>query len=250
MLREAPRLSFISRTWRGAGKSPEYCLPDLWSVNLYTFKADVFLNGRPFPVCPGFVCVMPPGTRRSFVFSRRSNHRCAHFHLPEDVGSGPLVFNAGGHFFELERQFDDALRFFPVNPSRAESILWQLLWSISDILPASGRKKVNPAMAAAIEHIEQDLGGELKVAATAKLAGISQNHLARLFRKALGATPASYIRRRRMELAASLLRETDMPVKAVAVEAGIPDPHHFNKSFRHEFGLSPSAFRHGSPGRT
>ncbi|MFA6291381.1 MAG: helix-turn-helix transcriptional regulator [Victivallales bacterium] len=247
ILEQAPRLSFINRTRRSTGKSPEYYLPDLWSVILCTFNADVQLNGQHFSVRPGFVCVMPPGIRRSFIFAGRSLHRCFHFHLPENKVRLPFVINADNRFFELERLFDDALRFFPVNRSRAESLIWQLLWLISDIAPSLDKKNVNPALSAAIEYIGEELGGELKVAAIAHTFGISQNHLARLFKKALGITPASYIRKRRMELASSLLRETDMPIKSVAVDVGIPDPHHFNKCFRHEFGRSPSALRQGNP---
>ncbi|MHC4887055.1 MAG: helix-turn-helix domain-containing protein, partial [Planctomycetota bacterium] len=44
---------------------------------------------------------------------------------------------------------------------------------------------------------------------------------------------------------AELLRQTDLPVKAIAVEVGMADLQRFNKAFRRSTGVSPRAYRVG-----
>lgn len=243
VLRKPPRLSHISRVIKRPGRSRAYHLPDLWSLNLYSFDAEIELNGKPLAIRPGSVCVMPPGTRRRFSFPKPSRHRCTHFRLAQKRGGEALLLDAGKRYFEMERLFDDALRFCAQTRARSEALLWQILWLISDLAPGEKQQGANPTLLSAVERIEQGSGGELRVAEIAHEVGISQIHLARLFKQAFGSTVVAYIRKRRMEIAARLLRETDLPVKAVAVEVGIPDPHHFNKTFRRELGRPPSALR-------
>jgi AraC-like DNA-binding protein len=52
-----------------------------------------------------------------------------------------------------------------------------------------------------------------------------------------------YLSRRRLERAAALLSETDLPVAAIGSTVGMADPAYFSRRFRAIFGLSPRAFR-------
>lgn len=79
--------------------------------------------------------------------------------------------------------------------------------------------------------------------AVAQAAGVSHNHLTRLFKAATGDTVVGYIRRRRLDRARHLLRASTLSIPAVAASVGIPDLQAFNKACRRELGASPRALR-------
>jgi transcriptional regulator GlxA family with amidase domain len=101
-------------------------------------------------------------------------------------------------------------------------------------------------VSAAAAHIESNLSSTLTVPDIARVAGVSHNHLTRLFRAETGHTVVGHIRRRRLERARHLLRESTLSIPAIAASVGIPDLQAFNKACRHELGGSPRAVRAGS----
>ncbi|MEM6550558.1 MAG: AraC family transcriptional regulator [Planctomycetota bacterium] len=83
----------------------------------------------------------------------------------------------------------------------------------------------------------------LTVNELARLAGLSRWHFTRQFDRHVGSPPAAYLLRRRLDYAAQQLHSTDRAIKAIAIDAGFPDPSYFAKVFARHFKVSPSAFR-------
>ncbi|NBH09636.1 helix-turn-helix transcriptional regulator, partial [Amycolatopsis sp. SID8362] len=83
-------------------------------------------------------------------------------------------------------------------------------------------------------------------------AGVSRSTLAKRFAELVGEPPLTYLTRRRMTLAADLLRERDgVSVAAVAREVGYADPFAFSAAFKRVRGVNPSAVRkHRPPEKT
>ena len=79
--------------------------------------------------------------------------------------------------------------------------------------------------------------------ALAKRFGVSQNYLARRFRARHGMTLQRYLLGRRIEFARHLLNSTELPVKVVAIEAGLGNPQYFHRQFVRAVGHSPSQER-------
>jgi transcriptional regulator GlxA family with amidase domain len=52
------------------------------------------------------------------------------------------------------------------------------------------------------------------------VSGVSEAHFARSFKQAFGVPPHRYLLTRRIERAAALLRETDLPVTEIAFQTG------------------------------
>jgi transcriptional regulator GlxA family with amidase domain len=100
-------------------------------------------------------------------------------------------------------------------------------------------------VAEALAYIEQHLPAPITVPEIAVSVGLSHNHLTRLFHADTGTTVVAHIRRRRLERAAHLLRESTLSIPAVAASVGIPDLQAFNKACRRELGASPRAIRSG-----
>ena len=107
--------------------------------------------------------------------------------------------------------------------------------------PISSR--VEKAMLTLLELIDLRLKEVLAIPELAEASGLSQNYLARAFRRRYGMPVPHFILMRRVELARHLLTTSELTVKQIAHEVGLPDVQHFNKQFRRLAGMSPSAYR-------
>jgi AraC-like DNA-binding protein len=87
----------------------------------------------------------------------------------------------------------------------------------------------------------------LDVAAIARAAHLSPAHFSREFRRTFGETPHRYLLTRRMERAASLLRQTDRSVADICLTVGLSSVGSFTTSFGRTFGMSPTAYRAAHP---
>ncbi|MEO7197376.1 MAG: helix-turn-helix transcriptional regulator, partial [Solirubrobacterales bacterium] len=67
------------------------------------------------------------------------------------------------------------------------------------------------------------------------------------FRRAFGESPHVYLLTRRLERAASLLRNTDHSVTDICFSVGLRSLGSFTTSFTRTFGLSPAAYRTDAP---
>jgi AraC family transcriptional regulator len=104
------------------------------------------------------------------------------------------------------------------------------------------------AVRRAIEFIQANLAGDIRLADIAAAAGQSLFHFSRTFRATTGLTPYRYLTQARIERAKTLLRESDLPLVAIADEAGFSDQSHMSKIFKRLTGWTPKAFRAGYGG--
>jgi AraC-like DNA-binding protein len=88
---------------------------------------------------------------------------------------------------------------------------------------------------------------EIDVAAMADAAGLSRAHFSRAFRAAFGQSPYVYLLTRRLERAATLLRNTDHSVADVCMAVGLTSVGSFTTSFRRLYGATPTAYRASFP---
>ncbi|MEU4190849.1 AraC family transcriptional regulator [Kribbella sp. NPDC026611] len=224
-------------------------LPDLWQLHVYNYSASLTVAGTTYAVSPGFVSLTPAGSMVQFDYLGRSEHLYAHFR-PRQVGEPtqvPVVQDAGEAAPLLSSLIRSAIESWPSGSARPTAEIWTALWRIAD-LAASSSETGHPAVAAAIAHIEAYLAQPLTVPSLARLAGISHNHLTRLFVAETGSTVVAYIRERRMTRARHLLVASTLSIPAVAASVGIPDLQAFNKTCRRELGASPRAIRNALAG--
>jgi AraC-like DNA-binding protein len=93
------------------------------------------------------------------------------------------------------------------------------------------------------EHIDSHLSDALPIAILAAHAGLSTYHFARAFKKSVGIPPHRYVLQQRIKKSAELLKQTALPLIAIAQLAGFTDQSHFSRSFRCHLGRSPSDYR-------
>jgi AraC-like DNA-binding protein len=105
--------------------------------------------------------------------------------------------------------------------------------------------RVDARVGLALDELASRLDRPLPLAELARRCGISTPHLLRLFRRHVGASPAAYHARLRLQRAEQLLRHSDLPVKAVARAVGFADQRYFSSWFRRLQGHTPSTHRSG-----
>lgn len=93
------------------------------------------------------------------------------------------------------------------------------------------------------DFIDDNLASDLSVGVLSKVAGISQYHFARLFRKRFGMPPHAYVQHKRVERAHQLLVHGDMALKEIVCATGFYDQSHLTKSFKKLYSMTPGEVR-------
>ncbi|HVK02130.1 MAG TPA: helix-turn-helix transcriptional regulator [Armatimonadaceae bacterium] len=83
----------------------------------------------------------------------------------------------------------------------------------------------------------------LRLADVAAHVGVSEQHLARVFKHETGRTVFEYARRARFERAKTLLSGSDRNVSEIALLTGFSSVAVFSRTFRREIGRTPSEYR-------
>ena len=89
------------------------------------------------------------------------------------------------------------------------------------------------------DHLDEDL----TVPALARRSNMSDRNFARAFRRETGMTPAAYVETARVERARIALETGDLPVEAIAGQAGFGTVETMRRAFRRRVGVSPIDYR-------
>jgi transcriptional regulator GlxA family with amidase domain len=96
---------------------------------------------------------------------------------------------------------------------------------------------------AVLDAIAADPSGDLSVATLARRAGVSERHLARLFRAETGTTVADHVEAVRVEAARRLLERDDAGLGSVASRCGFRTVETFHRAFKRRTGITPGEHR-------
>ena len=94
-----------------------------------------------------------------------------------------------------------------------------------------------------LDYIDGHITSRVLVADLCALVSRSEAHFSRTFRGTFGYSPHAFVVRRRVELAAKHMLQTDMSLSDIALECGFVDQAHLCKHFRVVTGKTPAAWR-------
>jgi len=246
-LEAKPEISLMGTGFHGHSSVERYRMHGLWLLNFYHYPADLVLNGHIFSIDYGSVSVIAPDVDIEYRYHTRVfDDRFAHFMLPSAPATTeniPVVKNLGADFMRINSEFEEVISTFQKKPSRAEAKVWDILWQLVERSATKEAAGNHPALQAALDYIEANLDGPIHPLNIAERSGISYPHLARLFQQSCHTTIGRHIRRRRVERAEYLLKYTNIAIKDIASQIGIPDLHTFNKTVRKELVKAPTQIR-------
>lgn len=119
-------------------------------------------------------------------------------------------------------------------------------WRLSDLAATSPAALDDLAVATAVAALHHELHRPWTLDELAGRSGLSRATLTRRFTLLIGEPPLSYLRRRRMELAARRLRESDETLSVVAGRVGYTSEFAFSRAFSRTFGVAPGRYRAAS----
>jgi AraC-like DNA-binding protein len=121
-----------------------------------------------------------------------------------------------------------------------QSYAFVLEWWREAAVPAGGSEnRVARALQFCRQHFREPLG----VKEIAGEAGMSREHFTRLFVAEMDQPPAAFLRELRVNEAATLLRETELPLREVAMRSGFYSTRHLMRTFQRAHRVGPSEYR-------
>lgn len=125
----------------------------------------------------------------------------------------------------------------------AELVL-ELLLALADCARAQEAPDTAGDLVTRAMHLIHDReAAGTSVESVAEAVGVSREGLTRAFRRRLGRSPGEVILEWKVQQAGFLLKDTDLPVKAIADRIGYTDYTNFIRAFRKVTGLTPHQFR-------
>ncbi|WP_028311048.1 helix-turn-helix domain-containing protein [Derxia gummosa] len=217
-------------------------------------RAEFEVNGRGGEVCRVRACLVPGDAEHQFagVGSNRmliidldgKDARPEDEALLDQLFSAPrypaldpdfqrLLMQAGA---ELHRHGDDPW----LARGLGHVLLRALHLRMRDGRPAPARQLDLGRIDA---YIEQHLDRGIAVAELAGVACLSLSHFHAQFKDSAGMTPHQYVLRHRLDRAARLLRDSDLPLVRIAEDCGFSSQSALTTAMRQQLGLTPRRLR-------
>lgn len=115
---------------------------------------------------------------------------------------------------------------------------------LSSVRSADSRYDSTPTLAVrAARMLEECCGNELTIEEIAFRLGCTDRHLRRAFLKEFGVSPVNYLQTCKLQLAKTLLADTNLPVVEISHAAGFGSLRRFNDLFKKHYSLAPTALR-------
>lgn len=101
----------------------------------------------------------------------------------------------------------------------------------------------HPALLAVLEKMEATIENPLDRRTMARLAGVSERHLDRLFNTQLPRGFVSTYRMVRLDHARKLLEQSPLSISEIAFATGFSSASHFSRAYKDHFGIRPGSAR-------
>ncbi len=168
--------------------------------------------------------------------------------LPPVIHPGEEHYDAINACFEAMWQCQDsALPYRELRFKTQVFALLQLLWQVSarTVLapPTRTFRQYEDKLKLALAYIQEHYAEPITIGQLADLCGFSQVHFMNIFKAAMGCTCIEYLVEYRLARAALDLQETDHCIMQIALDNGFQNTSYFNRSFKHQYAMTPSAFR-------
>ncbi|MWC30715.1 helix-turn-helix transcriptional regulator [Paenibacillus sp. MMS18-CY102] len=173
-------------------------------------------------------------------------------HADGYYGCIPLDTATARHLSIMMDQMADMLEMQPDNqwPCRSRSYLMELLFLLSRICKQAiapselSMPSVDASLQPIISHLHTYYRDKIKLEHLTAQFHTNKTTLNHRFRACTGQSVMAYLGGIRMQIAASLLRNTLLPTEEIVSRIGLSDDAHFIRSFRNYAGCTPAEYRH------
>ena len=245
-----------SSEWALVGRT----LPNSYWSFITEGDGELLLDGRSMEVSAGQIILFPARVEHSIAPVAGSGMSMINVHFQARVYNlidvcGLLAM--GSVFDDVTKRFaalsEEAARLYILKPPGWLSYFKSLIRvQLLEIILNSGEEfeSVTPELEKlsriypALELIEREFDDPgLSVGMLAAELSVSEVYTRKLFNKLFGMSPTKFIHSRRIEHACTLLRETELPVKVIALQSGFNDLAFFYRIFVRAMDITPAQYR-------
>ncbi|MEV5028267.1 helix-turn-helix transcriptional regulator [Paenibacillus sp. LPE1-1-1.1] len=226
---------------------------DFQLVFLHSGEMKIEIDGMAHYFLPGSVVLLKPGHHELFTFSDRGEtwHRWISVHMSHVSMEEKAVFDALPLFLpiseELNRIADIMLSLQFEHPSSSEVLrslgMSALLVYISEMTRTRELEEVHSSILRAKNLIHKAYQDELTLTMLADQAGVSPEHLVRLFRVNENTTPVKYLWRYRVLRALEFLSHTGLSITEISLRCGFKSTFHFARTVKQHTGKTATEIR-------
>ena len=164
-----------------------------------------------------------------------------------EVIARPVETSAMGSSGALAGLLAEEIRTPTRHPLHAEALVTGIVTGLLDLQGGtqsrSGARLTKVQMRRLVTCFREGGGQALSVSDMSRAVGLSESWFSHLFKNTTGTTPLQWQLRQRVELAQSLLSDSNLSVADVAGRLGFTDQAHLTKVFRQVTGDTPAAWR-------
>lgn len=126
---------------------------------------------------------------------------------------------------------------------RSFSFTNQMIVNYCKLIRRFTRKNHSLMVQKVLTYIDTNLCADLSLKAFSENLSINASYLSTLFKKEMGISLTEYVNQKRILHAQRLIVSTNLPVKSIAQQCGIPDICYFSRMFKKISGITPKEYR-------
>lgn len=226
---------------------------DIQLVMLYSGEMTITVAGRPLHVKPGQVVLLKPGQEESFVFSRTEDtwHRwiAVNFEaLPQATEQALHALPSCLPLSEEMNLLTDLMIMLLRRGSPEDPEVRSLGLAAVQLYPRESQQaqlltEKHPSVYAALVWIREHYADDVSLPELSDRAGVSPEHLVRLFKQHEQTTPIQYLWQFRVKRAIELLTNTGLTVTEIAQRCGFKTSHHLARLVKSATGRTATEIR-------
>lgn len=224
-------------------------------IYMYSGIQHITIGGVPYEVSAGEAAIIFPGIPHSYHRSGQNvgDHRMIVFDphyitplFPEMSGFAPVspIIPAVDINEETKFAFTNITSDKPIQIKLGYTII--IFSNIYKTLSFTKRQALplRKLLPQVLSYIDINFASPITRDSLAQEFGVSKYNISRLFSQQLNTNLKTYLNSVRCKKAAELLRTTDFKITAVSQLTGFDSIRSFNRSFKQNFGMSPSELKY------
>jgi AraC-like DNA-binding protein len=123
------------------------------------------------------------------------------------------------------------------------SIVIQILLNVIETSYKSAPKQLSKEISKSIQYIDKNIMNLVNIDVLSNIVHLSPSHFKKKFKAEVGATPADFIQRQKINYSKKELSQPNSNITKIAISLGYSSAQHFSYIFKKYTGKSPAEFK-------